>query len=133
MRRIALTLTALVALFGGAAVSAPAEAKTYEWGQCSAEGLFCAWGIVDGWSLLFRAPNYPGAQSVHYLADWNRDRIVSYWNRGSQDAMLLDWNGRCYELLARIGPGGQGNLADWQRYRTDVIKFGYASSLPGAC
>jgi hypothetical protein len=75
-------------------------------------------------------PNSPG-NSVIYLQE--RDVITSFYNRGSSDAMLFDWNGRCYQLLERIGPGGWGNLPGEDNDRTDVIKLGYASSLPGAC
>lgn len=108
----------------------PADARVTGWYDCR-EGNFCTWRHADASSMATSHPNHPGAPSVHYLQE--RDVITSFYNRGTQDAMLFDWTGTCYRLLERIGPGGWGNLPGEDNDRTDVIKFGYASSLPGAC
>ena len=128
--RTAAVLAACAGLILTGASVSTAEAKVTGWYDCF-NGNFCTWRNADANSMSTSHSNHPGAPSTHYLVESNV--ITSYFNRGSQDAMLFDWNGRCYQLLARIGPGGWGNLPSTANDRTDVIKFGYASSLPGAC
>ena len=120
----------------GAGTAAQASTTTVSslmaYGDCAAN-YFCSWRDAGGSSMLTAHPNLPGNQGVYYMTE--PDKLTSFYNRGTRDVLLMDWNaGRgCYERIYTVGPGGWGNLPAALNDRTDVLKFGYESSLPGAC